>query len=447
MVPYFLATGFSEIWLQPSGELGLIGVAAEVTFLRGALDKLGIEPQLDKRYEYKNAADRIMNQGSPTRTASPSTGWPSPPGRASSRTVADVPRASRPRQLQRRVDTGPLTPPEALEAGLIDRIGYRDEVYADVRRRVGGQPTLRFADRWSPAALGAATSPVHRHEAARAVVALIEGHGGIVTGRSRRTPFQGQQMGSDTISRGVPRRPRGRQGRARWCSGSTPPAARTSPPTRCGARSSSPSRPGNPSSSRWAPWPGPAATSSPCPADVDRRAARDADRIDRRVRRQGGRVGAHGKARAGDGRGVARPARADVLGRGSGSPTTSATRLSGWLDTVYDDFIGKVAAGRRMDRGCCPRDRTRPGLDRCRRGRDRPRRLPRWAPRRGRGRAGTGRAGRRRAGAARGTGATAGAAHARRRRARTLGRPPPTSPAGATSRRSPHRSACPPAAR
>src|SRR3954453_1425012 len=57
---YVLATAGPEIWLQPSGELGLMGVAAETTFLRGALDKLGIEPQLDKRHEYKNAADRIM---------------------------------------------------------------------------------------------------------------------------------------------------------------------------------------------------------------------------------------------------------------------------------------------------------------------------------------------------------------------------------------------------
>src|SRR5919198_1449221 len=55
-----LASGCSEVWLQPSGEVGLMGIAAETTFLRGALDKLGVEPQVDQRYEYKNAADRVM---------------------------------------------------------------------------------------------------------------------------------------------------------------------------------------------------------------------------------------------------------------------------------------------------------------------------------------------------------------------------------------------------
>ena len=60
MSAYVLATAFDEIWLQPGGGLGLLGVAAETTFLRGVLDKLGVEPQLEQRYEYKNAADRIM---------------------------------------------------------------------------------------------------------------------------------------------------------------------------------------------------------------------------------------------------------------------------------------------------------------------------------------------------------------------------------------------------
>src|ERR1700760_1269595 len=60
MTAYVLATVFDEIWLQPGGGLGLLGVAAQTTFLRGVLEKIGVEPQLEQRYEYKNAADRIM---------------------------------------------------------------------------------------------------------------------------------------------------------------------------------------------------------------------------------------------------------------------------------------------------------------------------------------------------------------------------------------------------
>ena len=62
-VPYFLATGFDRIYLQPSGTLGLTGVAVEQVFLHGALEKLGIDFQSAKRYEYKSAADQLTEAG------------------------------------------------------------------------------------------------------------------------------------------------------------------------------------------------------------------------------------------------------------------------------------------------------------------------------------------------------------------------------------------------
>src|SRR5919112_6871248 len=52
---YHLATGFDEIWLQPSGDVGLVGLTAEAVFLRGALDKLGVQPEVAQRHEYKTA--------------------------------------------------------------------------------------------------------------------------------------------------------------------------------------------------------------------------------------------------------------------------------------------------------------------------------------------------------------------------------------------------------
>src|SRR3712207_2290769 len=56
-VGYHLATAFDEIWLQPSGDVGLVGLTAESVFLRGTLDKLGVQPQLGQRHEYKTAAE------------------------------------------------------------------------------------------------------------------------------------------------------------------------------------------------------------------------------------------------------------------------------------------------------------------------------------------------------------------------------------------------------
>src|ERR1700750_2577280 len=58
-LPYYLATGFDRIYLQPSGTLGLTGVAVEQVFLHGALEKRGIGFESAKRYEYKSAPDQL----------------------------------------------------------------------------------------------------------------------------------------------------------------------------------------------------------------------------------------------------------------------------------------------------------------------------------------------------------------------------------------------------
>ena len=60
---YYLATAFDRVCLQPSGDLGLTGLSLEQWFYRGTLDKLGLEYEVGKRHEYKNAADRLTEQG------------------------------------------------------------------------------------------------------------------------------------------------------------------------------------------------------------------------------------------------------------------------------------------------------------------------------------------------------------------------------------------------
>src|SRR5262249_33237973 len=57
--PYYLATAFDEIWLQPMGNLGLTGLYTEIPFFKGTLDLLGVVPQFDHRGEYKTAINSL----------------------------------------------------------------------------------------------------------------------------------------------------------------------------------------------------------------------------------------------------------------------------------------------------------------------------------------------------------------------------------------------------
>src|SRR3990170_738897 len=56
---YFLATGCAKIAASPTSMLDVSGLAAEVTFFRGALDKLGVEAQFEGVGRYKNAPNQM----------------------------------------------------------------------------------------------------------------------------------------------------------------------------------------------------------------------------------------------------------------------------------------------------------------------------------------------------------------------------------------------------
>ncbi|KAB2342354.1 signal peptide peptidase SppA [Actinomadura rudentiformis] len=197
-VPYYLASAFDKVYLQPTGEVGLTGIALEEPFFAGALEKLRVQPQFAKRHEYKTMANTFMEKAyTPEHEESSqrlvaSLGEQITAGIAAAR---DLP-ADRVREL---TDRGPLLAAEALEAGLVDRLGYRDEVYAELREQVGENAMLRYVARYNR------THSLPRRlpqPGKQEVVALISGHGPIRLGRSGRggpLPTQGTAMGSDTI--------------------------------------------------------------------------------------------------------------------------------------------------------------------------------------------------------------------------------------------------------
>ena len=192
MSAYVLATAFGELWLQPGGEIGLLGVGIETTFVRGALDRLGIEPQFEQRYEYKNAADVLMRKEFTAAHREALERLAESVFSDAVETIADA-RGLTHDQVRELVNTGPRTASEAQAAGLVDRLGYRDQAYDAMRARTGGKPELLFADRWRPHRKLA--PPPHR----RGHVALVDVRGAIATGRTRRGPM-GRQASSDTLS-------------------------------------------------------------------------------------------------------------------------------------------------------------------------------------------------------------------------------------------------------
>jgi protease IV len=198
-LPYYLATTFDQIYLQPSGTLGLTGVAVEQVFLHDALAKVGVDFQSAKRYEYKSAADQLTE-----------TGFTGPAREAAQRLTESVTEQliagiaeSRHKTLQQArelLSRGPFLAQQALDEGLVDALGYRDEVYEQVQKAAGADATLLYLQRYQRShALTELPRRLSRNPRER-FVAMIYAHGVIRSGRSGRGPIGGGGMGSDTVA-------------------------------------------------------------------------------------------------------------------------------------------------------------------------------------------------------------------------------------------------------
>lgn len=190
---YYLATAFDEIWMQPSGDIGLAGLYLESPFLRGVLDKLGVKPRLDQRKEYKNAmnmfTERAMtpaHREAMTKIGESILGQIVRAMGESRKLSADEVRAL--------IDKGPLLGAEAVTAKLVDKLGYHDEFYAAAKQRSSGAELLylhKYAER---------TEPLHKSGPR---IALIYGVGGVSRGKSSVDPLSGDAtLGSDTVAAG-----------------------------------------------------------------------------------------------------------------------------------------------------------------------------------------------------------------------------------------------------
>ncbi|KZS61988.1 signal peptide peptidase SppA [Mycobacterium ostraviense] len=212
---YYLASAFREIWLQPSGSVGLIGFASNAMFLRDALDKAGIEAEIVTRGEYKSAANLFTEDGyteahreAVTRMLESLQSQVWHEVAESRRIDVDV--------LNELADRAPLLRDEAVASGLIDRIGFRDEVYARMAELIGiedvspesvdtdEKPPRMYLARYAGTARSRLAPPVPSIPGRRAkpTIAVVTVEGPIVSGRGgpQGLPFGPSSAGGDTIA-------------------------------------------------------------------------------------------------------------------------------------------------------------------------------------------------------------------------------------------------------
>ena len=191
---YYLASAADRIFLLPTSPLDLTGVASYEVFLRGALDKLGIQPDFLHVGDYKTAVNQFTEKGFTPAHREMSESLNRDMYAQLVRAIAESRKKSE-ADVRALLDQGPFTPDAALSHGLVDDLAYDDQIDDRLRQAhlaSGEVHRVEGADyqRVSPAAVG--IEPQAR-------IAVLYAVGTIVSGKSGYDPTYGAVVGSQTL--------------------------------------------------------------------------------------------------------------------------------------------------------------------------------------------------------------------------------------------------------
>lgn len=205
---YLIASAAREVAMEPMGTLMITGLAAELTFFRGTMDLLGIQPQFIQIGRFKGAAE-------PFDRTEPSEELKGEYNKILDdlfdQLVGQIARQRRMKfdQARKAVDSGPFTARDAQKNKLIDRIVTRQTWQEELSKKVAGKECQWAGDYAkkeatkidfsNPFALLGALTRVKSDEVRDPTIAIINCEGMIVDGQSGEGLLGGTMAGSKTL--------------------------------------------------------------------------------------------------------------------------------------------------------------------------------------------------------------------------------------------------------
>lgn len=172
---YFAVSGVEELWLQDTTSFSAVGLSSETPFFGGTFDMFGVQPEFVQFYEYKNAAN-IYTESDFTEAHREAT---LSLLQSIFDTVLETAADDRGMSLEVMTETiisGPHSAEEALQSGLVDRLGHVSQARQTALDRSSARFTLSLED-YSRAV--PASRPIRPNVP---IIALISGQGTVVTG-------------------------------------------------------------------------------------------------------------------------------------------------------------------------------------------------------------------------------------------------------------------------
>ena len=173
---YYLATAADHIYMAREDFLNVKGLRAELVFLRGTLDKLGVQLEVEHAGRYKDAADMLTRTSMSPETREVLNSVLDQLYGDFLRVVAEA-RGMDVEQVRTTLDEGPFLAAQARDTGLVDELLFEDEAFERLRERLGQRKIRKLPHRdylkvpAASAGLGSGSR-----------IALVVGEGSIIGG-------------------------------------------------------------------------------------------------------------------------------------------------------------------------------------------------------------------------------------------------------------------------
>jgi protease-4 len=193
---YYLASAANKVYLNPQGALEFKGFSSELTFFKGALDKLGIEAQIIRVGNYKSAVEPFITTKMSDYNRQQVTAYVGGLYQTFLNGISETRHISTDSLFMLANDYKIQLPKDALTYKMVDGLRYKDEILNELKNITGKDKksnlnTISINDYISN--LPAETSSTNKNE-----IAVIYANGDIVGGEG-----SDQQIGSERISRAI----------------------------------------------------------------------------------------------------------------------------------------------------------------------------------------------------------------------------------------------------
>ena len=193
---YYLSSTANTFVLNPMGGMDLNGLSSQPMFFAGAFQKYGIGVQVVRVGKYKSAVEPfVLKQLSPESKQQTQELLNDLWGEFLAATSSS--RKLTPQQLQEIADTqGVLSATEAVQRGLVDKVGYFDEVEADLKQLTGNSNEDKSFRKISLTTYADAASSDGSDRVSDNKIAVVYAAGEIVDGEGGA-----QEVGGDRFAR------------------------------------------------------------------------------------------------------------------------------------------------------------------------------------------------------------------------------------------------------